>query len=569
MPARLGWRKRALDRGRHPAARGRLRRYASPTAGRTASPPRGGGAPDQAAPRSPNASSTSMSLGPASIFAISRDGDELFGQLSGQRKAAARLGRRRHLLLSGRAGEITFAIDAMRRKSELTLHQNGRDVRAARIAELAWRRRPPLDRSVDSLCRLVRIDREPRAVGHARRRPAACRRRPARPKFEVAAEGVDAFSDRQRRPRDLPAQRARQGHRASCSRSRPSAPGSRRGSTPARAKIDPGGICAADRRSPGSFPGPGPAARQQGRDPARDRRPATRRAELRTHEHGAGAKIRRQAAELQAMFNALRRGRIDLLPRRRSRRLRHLWRQVRQGLCGVSPACSGADGKAEDVIFRPDGNDEPGGIAACADEADLKRAGRHRRRSSCMVYNDSGSDIQLFRLDADGKRMAHGTISDNMSSPILTYCRQSVGHRRRVGAMSGGRAAGTAHALSTPSRAGRRRASERGRRARTRRSAGSEDDAAPVHRGVGRGEPDYDRMTPEVAAQHASAACRSTRRSSQGSVRCGPSRSAASPRIGSDIYIAHFANGSAEWRIGLVRNGTIGRIALGPQYLGR
>ena len=36
--------------------------------------------------------------------------------------------------------------------------------------------------------------------------------------------------------------------------------------------------------------------------------------------------------------------------------------------------------------------------------------------------------------------------------------------------------------------------------------------------------------------------------------------------MGSDVYIAHFANGSAEWRIGLVKDGTIGRIALGPQY---
>jgi hypothetical protein len=35
---------------------------------------------------------------------------------------------------------------------------------------------------------------------------------------------------------------------------------------------------------------------------------------------------------------------------------------------------------------------------------------------------------------------------------------------------------------------------------------------------------------------------------------------------GSDIYIAHFANGSAEWRIGLVKQDKIGRIVLGPQY---
>jgi hypothetical protein len=36
--------------------------------------------------------------------------------------------------------------------------------------------------------------------------------------------------------------------------------------------------------------------------------------------------------------------------------------------------------------------------------------------------------------------------------------------------------------------------------------------------------------------------------------------------IGSDLYVVHFANGSAEWRIGLVKEGRIGRIALGPVY---
>jgi hypothetical protein len=35
---------------------------------------------------------------------------------------------------------------------------------------------------------------------------------------------------------------------------------------------------------------------------------------------------------------------------------------------------------------------------------------------------------------------------------------------------------------------------------------------------------------------------------------------------GNDIYIAHFTNGSAEWRIGLVKQSKIGRIALGPHY---
>jgi hypothetical protein len=35
---------------------------------------------------------------------------------------------------------------------------------------------------------------------------------------------------------------------------------------------------------------------------------------------------------------------------------------------------------------------------------------------------------------------------------------------------------------------------------------------------------------------------------------------------GNDLYIGHFSNGSAEWRIGLVKQGKIGRIALGPHY---
>jgi hypothetical protein len=39
----------------------------------------------------------------------------------------------------------------------------------------------------------------------------------------------------------------------------------------------------------------------------------------------------------------------------------------------------------------------------------------------------------------------------------------------------------------------------------------------------------------------------------------GPERAALN-------YIAQFANGSAEWRIGLLKDGTIGRIARGSQY---
>ena len=81
---------------------------------------------------------------------------------------------------------------------------------------------------------------------------------------------------------------------------------------------------------------------------------------------------------------------------------------------------------------------------------------------------------------------------------------------------------------------------------------------------LGRGAPDYDRMTPEVAAQ--------TRQqlpfdqailSRLGALRAISFRGVTN--MGSDVYMANFANGSAEWRIALVKDGTIGRIALGPQ----
>ena len=95
--------------------------------------------------------------------------------------------------------------------------------------------------------------------------------------------------------------------------------------------------------------------------------------------------------------------------------------------------------------------------------------------------------------------------------------------------------------------------------------AGSEAMLRQYIEAMGRGEPNYARMTAEVAAQ--------TRRQlpfNQAILsRFGPLRAMSFrgvSALGSDIYIAHFANGSAEWRIGLVKDGTIGRIALGPQY---
>ena len=81
---------------------------------------------------------------------------------------------------------------------------------------------------------------------------------------------------------------------------------------------------------------------------------------------------------------------------------------------------------------------------------------------------------------------------------------------------------------------------------------------------VGRGAPDYDRMTTEVAAQtRAQLPINQAIVTRLGALRAVSFRGVTA--MNSDIYMAHFANGSAEFRIGLVKDGAIGRIALGPQ----
>ena len=131
------------------------------------------------------------------------------------------------------------------------------------------------------------------------------------------------------------------------------------------------------------------------------------------------AKIRRQVSELQAMLKAF--GAVESI----------FFRGVGPGgydIYGVKFANGvaeirlllGADGKADDVIFRPDGNNKPGGVVGCSDEPGLRAKGE-TAPIRMLIYNGSGSDLQLFKLDAEGKRLAHGAIGEEMSFPVTTY----------------------------------------------------------------------------------------------------------------------------------------------------
>ena len=273
------------------------------------------------------------------------------------------------------------------------------------------------------------------------------------------------------------------------------------------------------------------------------------------------AKIHRQAGELHATFVAL--GQVESV----------FFRGVGPGGYDIYGAkfengmgefrlLIDPDGKVGDVLFRPDGNEELGGIAACAAEAGLRgRAGTSPIR--IMFYNDLGDDIVVSNLDADGNRRIQSTIGNSMSSSFLTTVNSpwviSDRSGRCLEIMLPGRQ--TRFHNVEASRAGVRR----GRAARrSMPTANGEVMLRQYIDAVGKGRPDYDRMTAEVAEQ--------TRRALAfdrailarlGALRAMSFRGVTA--LDSDIYIAQFANGSAEWRIG-VKDGTITKIALGPNF---
>jgi hypothetical protein len=498
------------------------------------------------------------SLGRASIFTVAREGDALFGQVSGQRKLRLAAAGDGTYSYPAAAGPILVAVGRERQPAGPVLSQNGRDISAIRVAELSSKGVEADASLLDSyvgfyhlgLGRVLTITRE------AERLSA---QETGRPKFEIVARGVDAFAS----SHDDLVVFLRDGHAkvtqvllhepVSGARLAPQV-------TSARAKVIEEGfarrIAAAPDRFRDQTPLPGSKeAILRGIDDLQRGAPNYERM-----SPSLAVNIRRQASELQAMFKAF--GAVESI----------FFRGVSPGgydIYGVKFASGVAefrirlseDGKADDVVFRPDGNNKPGGILACSEEAGL-RATAETAPIKVLIYNGSGSDLQLFRLDAEGKRAAFGTIGEEMTFPVTTYvdspwviadqagkCLEIVlpGQQTRFHTVEvNGRPGGAVLPRTVP-------------------LAGSEATLRLYIEAVGRGEPDYDRMTSEVAAQ--------TRQqlpfnqaivSRLGALRAMSFRGVSG--LGSDIYIAQFANGSAEWRIGLLKDGTIGRIALGPQY---
>lgn len=221
----------------------------------------------------------------------------------------------------------------------------------------------------------------------------------------------------------------------------------------------------------------------------------------------------------------------------------------------------GVDGIIDDVLFRPNGDTTPGDVLDCGQEANLRPA-PGGTPIKVNVFNESGAAIRVFSLDDAGARTPRTTIEDIRNGAILT----------RVGTpVIVADAAGQCLEVVMPGAQTRfvqvqaREGPHRTLPPRFSPLPNSEETLLRYIDELGRGTPDYGRMTPEIAAatRHDLALDRAIL------AQLGPVRSIYFRAVswsGVDIYTVHFANGSADWRIGLVRDGRIGRIALGPQY---
>jgi hypothetical protein len=75
----------------------------------------------------------SYQLSPNAIMTISREGDQLFEQLTGQQKLQVFPESDRKFFLKVVDAQLTFATDTEGKTTQLTLHQNGRDMAAKRV----------------------------------------------------------------------------------------------------------------------------------------------------------------------------------------------------------------------------------------------------------------------------------------------------------------------------------------------------------------------------------------------------------------------------------------------------
>jgi beta-lactamase regulating signal transducer with metallopeptidase domain len=503
--------------------------------------------------------------GPNSMFTVTREGDRLFVQLTGQPKLEVFPESDREFFYKAVAAQITFVADGEQAPTALILHQNGSDFRAQRIAGVppdSDRNKPPVASNLDSHVGWYELS-PVRALAVARAGERLVLQETGRPKFEVMARGDREFASKDGSSFVVFVPDA-EGRSAELVLQEPS-PGARRATRidVSRAQAIEQAFALQLTTVPDRF---------KDQVPAEVSKDAVLRA-IDELQRGApnydrmsaqlADSVRRQLLQLHPQLVAL--GAVESV----------FFRGVGPGGYDIYGAkfakglaefriLVGPDGTTEDMIFRPDGDDTPGGLVACSQEQTL-RTWPGTAPIKLLLYNASGADIRVFALDFEGKRRRSVSIGDDRSASIFTYVKRpwvvtdasgqcleiiQPGHSTRYLAIE-------------PPGSGEPSVPSASRR--TSPTPGSEDALRRYIDALRSGEPDYDGMTPEVAAE--------TRRqlllnqailTRLGALRAMSFRGVTV--MGSDLYTVHFANGSAEWRIGLVKQGRIGRVALGPVY---
>jgi beta-lactamase regulating signal transducer with metallopeptidase domain len=491
------------------------------------------------------------------VLAIFRDGDDRFAQLTGQRRIRLAAASDGTYAYPAAGGEITFARDA-ERPAELVLHQNGHDLKAVRIAALGQGGTEPTTGAPEQYAGWYELSPY-RVVVVAREKAAMRVQETGRSSFDAVADGSDAFAGAHddlviflRDPEGAvdrvllsdPALGPRLAHRIDAARGKA-----------IEAEFDRRTMEASERfRDQAPAPGSKDAI-LRGIAAMRSGTPDYARM-----SEALAAAIRRQADQLHATFVSL--GAVESI----------FFRGVGPGgydIYGVKFANGSAefrllldpDGKVSDVLFRPDGDGQPGGVADCASEATLK-ATADGAPIRIFFYNDTGSEIEVHPLDAAGKRTAQTRIGDSMTSGLTTSVNTPVVVTDRAGQCLEIVLAGQQRRFNLVESSGPGTARARGPRATP--LTDSEEKLRQYIAGVSLGRPDYDHMTTEVAnLTRQQLPFNQAILAKLGALRAISFRGVT--QMGNDIYMAHFANGTAEWRIGLAKDGTIARIALGPQ----
>ncbi|MGJ4950322.1 M56 family metallopeptidase [Bradyrhizobium sp. HKCCYLS20291] len=499
--------------------------------------------------------------GARGVFAISRQGDGLYGQLTGQPRLRLASAEPGHYAYADSAGLLSFVLGEPAPR-ELVLHQLERDLKAARITEFTACEGSVATAAADDYAGWYEINGS-RVLTVSSAAAGLQLSETGRGSFAVTADCTDSFTGR---GGDLVLFLRDGKGRVNRVLLQDSLLGARvaRRVDENRAKAIEETFARRIAEAPERFREQVPTAGSREmvlRGIADLRRGAPNYALM---SPLLAAHIRQHATRLQSMIKTL--GEVETI----------FFRGVTPGgydIFGVKFANGTAeflllmtsDGKADDLIFRPEGSQALGEVLDCSSEASL-RARPDATPIRLTIYNASRQDVQLYRVDDRGQRIAHLVVADDRS----TFFTTEIGSPWVVADASG-----RCLEILMPGRRTRFHTVEAVQpgavvdRFGAQRSTPRPDTEAKLRdyiAAVLRGEPDYARMTPEVATwTRQQLSMNQAILARLGEIRAVSFRG-VSGGMDNDVYMVHFVNGMAEWRIGLARNGRIARLALGPSF---